>query len=284
MKKNFKKVLSIVLTIASILSMTAVFAESEQTYESAAYTGEAIMPDITAYSAGVQLVNGTDYDLSYENNVNVGTATVIITFKGNYTGTRTANFNIVARTLSNDDIAFSAVDNQTYTGSEIKPEPVITYGDVTLVKDRDYTLTYTDNVNVGTATIHVTFIDNFEGDASATFEIVPDELTTEDASFSEIDNQTYTGSELTPEPTITYHGVTLEKNKDYTLSYEDNVNAGTATVNVEFVGNYTGKANTTFEIVAKVADENSITISAISDQIYTGAAITPEPTVTDMSR
>lgn len=286
MKKNFKKVLSIVLTIAAILSTVAVFAEPEQPqpYETAAYTGDEITPDIMAYSAGVQLVNGKDYDLSYENNVNVGTATVTITFKGNYMGTRTTNFNIIARELANSDVVFSAITEQTYTGSEIKPEPVITYGDVTLVKDRDYTLTYSDNVNVGTATIHVTFIGNFEGTASNTFEIVPDELSTEDVLFSEIDNQTYTGSELTPEPTITYHGVTLEKDKDYTLAYENNINAGTATINITFTGNYSGSAETTFEIVAKAADESNITISAIPDQTYTGAEITPEPTVTDTTR
>lgn len=286
MKKNFKKVLSIVLTIAVIFSMATVLvsAEPEQPYETAAYTGDEITPDITAYSAGVQLTKGVDYDLSYENNVNVGTATVIITFKGNYMGTRTTNFNIIARELANSDVVFSAITEQTYTGSEIKPEPVITYGDVTLVKDRDYTLTYSDNVNVGTATILVTFIGNFEGTASNTFEIVPDELSTEDVSFTKIDNQTYTGSELIPEPSITYHGVTLEQGKDYTLSYEDNINAGTATINVTFTGNYSGSAETTFEIVAKSADESNITISAIPDQTYTGAEITPEPTVTDMSR
>ncbi|MBE5040744.1 hypothetical protein [Ructibacterium gallinarum] len=285
MKKNLKKVVSMVLTIAVVFSMATVLvsAEPEQAAETA-YTGEEITPDIAAYSAGVQLVNGKDYDLTYENNINVGTATVIVTFKGNYTGTRTTSFNIVARALSGSDVVFSAVDNQTYTGGEIKPKPTITYGDVTLVEDRDYTLTYTDNVNVGTATIHVAFIGNFEGSAETTFEIVPDELSTEDVSFSEIDNQTYTGGELTPEPTITYHGVTLEQGKDYTLSYENNVNAGTATVNVTFTGNYAGSAGTTFEIIAKAADESNITISAIPDQTYTGAAITPEPTVTDTTR
>lgn len=286
MKKNFKKVLSIVLTIVVSLSTAAVFAEPEQPqpYETAAYTGNEITPDIAAYSAGVQLTKGVDYDLSYENNINVDTATAIVTFKGNYTGTRTVNFNIVARTLSNDDISISEAGAQAYTGEEIKPEPTITYGDVTLVKDRDYTLSYTDNVNVGTAGISIAFIGNYDGTAAKSFEIVPDELSTEDVEFSKIDNQTYTGSELTPKPSIIYHGVTLEKDKDYTLSYENNVNAGTATVNVTFIGNYTGSAATTFEINAKTADESNITISAIPDQTYTGAEITPEPTITDTTR
>ena len=283
MKKNLKKVVSMVLAMAMIAAMTVfpAYAEPEQ---AAAYTGEEITPDIAAYSAGVQLVNGTDYDLTYENNINVGTATAIVTFKGNYTGTRTVNFEIVARELSNSDVVFGAIDKQVFTGSAITPEPTITYGDVTLEKDKDYTLSYADNVNVGTGKILVTFIGNFEGDAETTFEIVPDELSTENVSFSKIDNQTYTGSELTPEPEITYHGVTLEKDKDYTLSYENNVNAGTAIIHVTFIGNYAGSVDTTFEIIPRTADESTITISEIPDQTYTGAAITPEPIVMDISR
>lgn len=287
MKKNLKKILSMALAMAVIAAATAftAYAEPERPPETAAaYTGEAITPDIAAYSAGTQLTKGVDYDLTYENNIDVGTATAIITFKGNYTGTRTVNFNIVARPLTNDDISISEIGAQTYTGGEIRPEPAIAYGDVTLVKDKDYTLSYTGNVDVGAGNIAITFIGNYEGGASKSFEIVPDELSAEDVSFSNIDNLTYTGGELTPEPSITYHGVTLERDKDYTLAYENNVNAGTATIRVAFVGNYAGSAETTFEIVPKTADESSITISAIPDQTYTGAAITPEPMVTDISR
>ena len=289
-KRKFEKVIAAVLTAAITISAAtafSVFAESggeqEQNTEMY-YTGGEVTPPLAISDEGVQLQNGVDYDVTYENNVNVGTATAIVTFKGNYTGTRTANFNIVARSLTNNDVVFMSIDNQTFTGAEIKPEPTITYGDVTLVKDRDYTLSYADNINVGTGKITVSFIGNYEGSAETTFEIVPDELSTEDVSFSKLDNQTYTGSALTPEPSITYHGVTLEKNKDYTLSYENNVDAGTAAITVTFTGNYTGSAGTTFEIVPKTADENNITISAIPDQTYTGAEIKPEPTVTDMSR
>ena len=286
MKKNLKKVVSMVLAMAVFAAMMAfpAFAEPEQPQDVAAYTGEAITPDIAAYSAGVRLEKGVDYDLAYENNVNVGTATVTIAFKGNYTGIRTANFEIVARELSGSDVAFGTVENQIFTGSAITPEPTITYGDVTLVKDKDYTLSYADNLNVGTGKITVTFIGNFEGTASSTFEIVPDVPSAKDVAFSKIDNLTYTGSELTPEPEITYRGVTLEIDKDYTLAYKDNVNVGTATIHVTFLGNYAGSVDTTFEIVPKTADESTITISAIPDQTYTGAAITPEPTVTDISR
>lgn len=280
MRQRNKRVKSITaMLVAAVMligSMPAAMA--------ATYTGDEITPDIAAYSAGTQLTKGVDYDLSYENNVNVGTATAIIIFKGNYTGTRTVDFNIVARALSNDTISISEIGAQTYTGAEIKPEPMVTYGDVTLMKDKDYTLTYTGNVDVGLGNIVITFIGNYEGEASKSFEIVPDEVSTEDIVLSETEAQTYTGNAIMPEPSITYHGVILEKDKDYTLSHENNVNAGMATIHVTFIGNYAGRAETTFEIVAKVADESNITISTIPDQTYTGAAITPEPTVMDTTR
>ena len=286
MKKNFTKVISTILAISIILStvVLSAYAETDLNYETAAYTGEEITPIVSLYDAGTALVDGTDYDLSYKNNVNVGTATVTITFKGNYTGTREVNFNIIARKLSDSDITFSTIDKQTYTGSEITPTPTIKCGDVTLEKDKDYTLSYKNNINVGTATVNVTFIGNYEGKASTTFEIIADVLSTEKVSFSKIDNQTYTGREIKPEPTITYGPVTLEKGKDYTLSYDNNVNVGTATVTVAFMGNYAGNASTTFEIVAKSADESNVTISAIPDQTYTGSEITPKPTVKDITR
>lgn len=286
MKKNLKKVVSMVLAMVVFTAMMAfqAFAEPEQPYETAAYTGDEITPDIMAYSAGVRLEKGVDYDLAYENNVNVGTATVTITFKGNYTGVRTANFEIVARELSGSDVVFGRVDSLIYTGSELTPEPTITYGDTTLEKDKDYTLAYENNVNVGTGKITVTFVGNFTGRAETTFEIVPDVPSAKDVAFSKIDNLTYTGSELTPEAEITYRGVTLEIDKDYALAYKDNVNVGTATIHVTFIGNYAGSAETTFEIIPRTADESTITISAIPDQTYTGAEITPEPTVTDISR
>ena len=121
--------------------------------------GNEIKPDVQVLSDnGTQLTKGVDYDLSYENNVNVGKANVNITYKGNYTGTRSVNFIIIAKALSNDLVDISETTAQTYTGSEITPTPTIKFGDVTLVKDKDYTLSYEDNVNAGKAKINVSFI------------------------------------------------------------------------------------------------------------------------------
>ena len=65
--------------------------------------------------------------LTYADNVIVGTAKVSIAFIGNYSGTASTSFEINARVVAEDDktIIIQAIPNQTYTGSEIKPEPVI---------------------------------------------------------------------------------------------------------------------------------------------------------------
>ena len=73
------------------------------------YTGGAITPDVVLYSNGTRLAVGTDYTLTYENNTNVGQATITVTFIGNYTGTRTLHFNIVARELGQNDIVISVL-------------------------------------------------------------------------------------------------------------------------------------------------------------------------------
>ena len=294
MKKVYKSILAATIALSTTMSIVTGFAanndkEKNQENNSAITynAGKEIKPDVQVLSDnGTQLTKGVDYDLSYENNVNVGKATVNITFKGNYTGTRSVNFNIIAKALSNDLVDISETTAQTYTGSEITPTPTIKFGDVTLVKDKDYTLSYEDNVNAGKAKINVSFIGNYSGTATSSFDIIPDVLNQEKVDISEIAKQTYTGKEITPTPTIKYGDVTLVKDKDYTLTYTDNINVGTAKVSITFIGNYSGTAATNFDIIARVVteDDKTVTIQPIADQTYTGSEITPEPVIIDKSR
>ena len=59
------------------------------------YTGKAVKPAVTIKDGDKKLVKGTDYTVSYKNNTKIGTATVTIKGKGNYTGTKTLTFKIV---------------------------------------------------------------------------------------------------------------------------------------------------------------------------------------------
>ena len=77
-----------------------------------AYTGSAQKPKPTVVAAGSVLKEGTDYTLSYSNNVNVGTASVTIKGKGNYRGSVTKNFKIYKDTFkAGTYMASSALKN-----------------------------------------------------------------------------------------------------------------------------------------------------------------------------
>lgn len=65
-----------------------------------AYSGKAIKPTVTVKDGDKKLVNGTDYTVTYKNNTNIGTATVTIIGKGDYTGTKTLTFKIVPKKVA----------------------------------------------------------------------------------------------------------------------------------------------------------------------------------------
>ena len=259
--------------VARDISDTTIGSIPNQTY-----TGNSIsaLPVIT-YN-GATLTKGTDYTLTYSNNVNVGTGTVTITGKGNFKGTTSKTFSISARAMSDTSVA--NISSQTYTGNVISPLPTITYNNKTLKKDTDYTLSYSDNINVGTATITITGKGNFAGTTSKTFSISARAMS--DTSVANISSQTYTGNVISPLPTITYNNKTLKKDTDYTLSYSDNINAGTATITITGKGNFTGMTSMTFIITQKSAEK--LNISEIANQIYTGKEIKPNVVITDTER
>ena len=259
--------------VARGISDTTIGSIPNQTY-----TGNSIsaLPVIT-YN-GATLTKGTDYTLTYSNNVNVGTGTVTITGKGNFKGTTSKTFSISARAMSDTSVA--NVSSQTYTGNGISPLPTITYNNKTLKKDTDYTLSYSNNINAGTATITITGKGNFTGTTSKTFSISARAMS--DTSVANISSQTYTGNVISPLPTITYNNKTLKKDTDYTLSYSDNINVGTATITITGKGNFTGMTSMTFIITQKSAEK--LNISEIANQIYTGKKIKPNVVITDTER
>ncbi|MFD2530816.1 MBG domain-containing protein, partial [Polaribacter marinaquae] len=106
----------------------------------------------------------------------------------------------VDNTIDIATLTVEAIADQTYTGSAIEPTVVVKNGATTLVEDTDYTLSYTNNINVGTATVTVTGKGNYNGTKDVTFAITPAPLTitAEDKSkvFGEVD----------PELTVSYAG------------------------------------------------------------------------------
>jgi gliding motility-associated-like protein len=241
------------------------------------FTGTAITPTVVVKEGAMTLTLGTDYTVAYSNNTNVGTAIVTITGIGTYVGTKTQPFTIVSKAVSS--LTIDPIANQTYTGSALTPAIVVKDGATTLTLGTDYTVAYSNNSNVGTAIVVITGTGNYMGTKAQTFAIVAKSAST--LSIDAIASQTYTGSGITPTPVVKDGSTTLTLGMDFTIAYSNNTNVGTATVTITGVGNYTGTTTQTFVIVAKAA--STLIIDAIANQTYTGSAITPTPVVKDGS-
>ena len=134
-----------------------------------------------------------------------------------------------------------------YNGYSRKPELTVKHGATTLTKDTDYTVTYKDNTNAGTATVTVTGKGDYKGTATATFTITakPVSRTTITLSQTSYDCD---GTAKTPDVTVTDGKKTLTENTDYTVSYENNIHAGTAKITITGNGNYMGILTKNFTI------------------------------------
>ena len=242
------------------------------------YTGSEQKPALTLQYQKKTLTKGTDYDVTYSQNVNVGEATVILIGKGNYTGSRVVHFNITEKPLAG--LTFSSVSAKTYTGQPITPTVTVRDGSVILKEGTDYTVSFTKNTNVGTAYIYFSGKGIYSGEQTVTFTISPKNVA--DLSIVEIADQTYTGNAIIPALSINFGSITLKNGTDYDVVCTENVKVGTATVTVTGKGNYTGTKKTQFTIKAKSFD--SLTFTKLSNQTYTGKALTPVTTVKDGSK
>ncbi len=249
----------------------ALEASNVGSIEDQIYTGSPVEVLPPVRWNGYTLVSGEDYELSYSNHVNAGTASIEIICKGNYSGSFSKTFQILPADLS---ACRAEIPEQQYTGEEIQPEVTVTLGDYVLEEGTDYKVTgYSDNVDIGEADIALEGFGNFTGKTHVRFEIVPIDLGS--GTLQAIEDQTYTGEEIRPEVTVRLDGKTLEKDTDYEVVYENNVNAGTADVTVKGKGNYSGSLAGTFAIAPCGISESECTVGAVEDQTYTGAQIRP---------
>lgn len=225
------------------------------------YTGNELTQTVTVTVNGKTLTVGTDYTVSDLTGTEPGSYPVTVTGTGNYTGTVTKSFEIAKADISSATI--SDIDSPVgYTGTAYEPEVTVTFNGTELALDTDYTVAYTNNVNAGEATVTITGTGtHFKGSVEKHFTITAADLS--GCTFAPIADVTYNTEAHTPEVTVAISGRTLEADKDYTVSYASNVNAGTATVTVTGKGNFTGSANTTFTIAKADLNLSVYTISSL---------------------
>ena len=248
------------------------------------YTGSAITPSVTVKNGSTTLTKGTDYTVSYSNNVNVGTATVTVTGTGNYEGSKSVTFTITNAVTSNDiadcTITLSGTSFE-YTGSAIKPKVTVKNGSTTLTSGTDYLVRYANNVEAGTATVVIAGRGDYTGRVEKTFTIVKssNNIASCDITLSK-STFTYSGNACKPKVTVKNGSTTLTSGTDYVVRYVNNVNVGTATVVIAGKGSYTGRVEKTFQIVNNLTNLSSCTISIPKTTYsYTGSRIKPKVTV-----
>ena len=225
------------------------------------YTGNELTQTVTVTVNGKTLTVGTDYTVSDLTGTEPGSYPVTVAGTGNYTGTVTKSFEIAKADISSAEITYDA-GPYGYTGKEWKPEVAVSFNVAALTADTDYTVSYENNINAGTAKIIITGIgDHFTGSTEKTFTINSAEIS--GCTFAPIADVTYNTKAHTPEVTVAISGRTLEADKDYTVSYASNINAGTATVTVTGKGNFTGTASKTFTINKAGLTLNPCTISEL---------------------
>ena len=132
-----------------------------------------------------------------------------------------------------------------YDGKAKTSYVTVKVGGKTLKKDTDYTVSYSNNTKVGTAKVTITGKGNYTGSVSKTYSI---KNNFKKATISGISNKSYTGKNITQSITVKHNGKTLKKGTDYTVSYSNNKNIGTATVKITGKGSYTGTVTKTFKI------------------------------------
>ena len=281
------------------------------------YTGKTITPTLEVKDGNVTLVEGKDYKVTNKSGVEAGEATVTIEAiaDGNYTGTRTVKYTIAKADLKDAKVVSSKTTDkannydQVYSGQVQGPDiKEITIGGAKLeaynatTKKGDYTITYDESAKeVGTYNYTITAVASstkIQGTITGTYKITAKKIKGQFVLKSSAKYDDGTATDLTPNAAyyMNYTGkaITLDdlkqryvvvdsadkvltEGKDYRLEYENNTDAGTATVYAYGLGNYAytenGKeisiASANF-VIKGVGDITADDIKSISDAEYAG--------------
>ena len=253
------------------------------------YDGTAKTPGVREVVTGANIMVPTvGYDVEYSNNVNAGTATATVTGKNNFTGTTSTTFTIDKKTVTSSMMTLSE-ENFTFNGSLQKPTVTVTdiVNGQNIIKTSDYTIINNGGTEVGSYTVTLKGVGNYTGEAVRTYSIVEKDAGTSAFTMSlSTTSVEYNGLPHTPAVTVKDGEKILDATGDYTITYSDNTNAGTATVTVTGRGNYAGTRSATFEITKKPLTAAMVTISGYTTSngfIYNGSNQKPTVVVRDGS-
>ncbi len=253
------------------------------TYDGSAQTPDVSVVKVTEGSEGEEVVEtltaNSDYLVSkYANNVNAGKkASVTITGTGNYTGKLTANFEITAKNLANENeyVGWGTDAKLTAKGTSkttltIKDTSILTAGDnyTTLKSGSAYTVVEygkeSSDIPEGEVVIPLTDQDdtintyhyakvegkgNYTGTIYVPYRVYEESVSSLVVTLTDGSSYPYTGSEIEPGFTVKKKGG--DDVADYEAYYSNNTNIGTATLTISGVGDYGGTKTVKFSITGK---------------------------------
>lgn len=176
-----------------------------------------------------------------------------------------------AKVLTDANVTLS---QQSFVYDGTAKNPAVIYNGITLLENTDYTVKYSNNVDVGTVKATITGINNYSGKAVKEFKITPIKFDDKKVSVSlEKSSFVYNGQSITPVVYVAYNHNYLIQNTDFTATYSNNNAPGVATVKIKGIGNYSGSISKTYIILPeKIASVSIKKDSATSAVISWSAA------------
>lgn len=271
----------------------------DQEFRNAPIKPEVKVSLVVDDSMSLELIEGTDYVLEYDNIINAGVDTAVVIAKGlgyfaEQNKQAAARFTITPKSIGSEGLIDSAmkmgaIEPQWYSGRPIVPgvelkfQPALKEGEETnnpviLIPNTDYRVTAVNNTMVGEATATITGIGNYTGVIETKFRIHGNMNLVDVAP---IPTQEYTGSPVTPVPQVSIGGKAMVEGTDYRVEYSNNVDRGTASITITGTEDwYFGTKVVKFDIARELSAETSVR-GVASVYTYTGAAITPPVRVED---
>ncbi len=259
------------------------------------FTGSAIKPSFHVYDGTKELKEKTDYTVSWKNNKTVGTATVIVKFKGNYKDTKneTVSFKIEAAVLG-EDIEVHEIGVAAKKKGSVKVKPVLTWAETgKSVSSKYFSITPSSVTGEGTTNATITVKsgqNNYTGSATVHIRAVGDKNKVLANAKVKFDRKSYpyTGDKITPDYGLTLGGRKLTEGTDYRrVSLCNNTNPGTAVVVFEAIsGNsagIVGSKTATFKISGKkeLKEGGSFTFTFLESVPYIKGGAKPSVAVKD---